>query len=126
MKYLQFYIVAVILLVFLASCSTLPLFKKSTQKKRPSITPTAHAASNLSYIEKIFGPISRYLRKYTAECIAVAALLLVLLFYRLQQAKFQRRKHYKLDDDEDWLYLDWLSIPWEISGVAFMPKPKAR
>jgi hypothetical protein len=107
-------------LVFLASCSTLPFFKKRTSKKRTSITRTAHAAPtihnvpvnpDISDIEKIFGSVGKIpemgstaqtdknsLRKYTAEFIA--ALLWMLLFYWLQQAKFQRRRHFKLDDEE--------------------------
>jgi len=112
MKYLQFFIAIIILLVFQASCSTLPLHKKSTLKKRISITPTAHAASDISDIEKIFGPVEKIpeigsipqadtfsIRQHYLEFLVVAALLWILLFYRLQKAKFQRRRHFKLDDD---------------------------
>jgi hypothetical protein len=89
-----------------------PLYKKSTPKKRTSITPIAHAAPVISDIEKLPIPVEKLpvmgspvqadedsIRKYIAEFIAVAAILWILLFYRLQRAKFQRRKHFKLDNE---------------------------
>jgi len=108
MKYLHFLIIVVILLVFLASCSTLPLYKKkNTPKKRTSITSIAHAASVIQDAKQFIAPVAKpptqaeySARKYNFEFLAVAALLWMLLFYRLHQASLQRRKQLKLDNAE--------------------------
>ena len=114
MKHLHFFAVAVILLIFFASCSTLLLDNnQNTPKKRTSITSIAYAAPVIPDIEKLVAPAMKppvvrstaqadedSIRKYNFEFLAVAALLWILLFYRLHQASLQRRKQLKLDNAE--------------------------
>jgi hypothetical protein len=70
-------------LVFPASCSTLPLYKKkNTPKKRTLITSLAHAAPVIPDTKQFIAPVAKpptqaeySTRKHKFEFLAVAALL---------------------------------------------------